>query len=239
MRGTTTLLVSLTVGLLAITTTRVAAVETVDEHAGDLRMAIVVRTSPKTPNHLDGLLIWETVLDLQRRSPTFRDLLDVLMASPRSLALLTPAPEILQTDGLIGRTRFRAGPQHVVAFVEVIVDRFNPSMRRLAIAHELAHVAEVACLGFIDTQDALQQRMAVHVGSVSARRGQPIETGFALETGQVIVREAEARIGRPSQFSRLARAHRLTSCPVRPMTDTPQIVDSGESGGEGGGGGVC
>jgi hypothetical protein len=239
MRGTANLLVPLTVGLLAIATSRVAAVEAVDEHAGDLRMSIVVRTSPQAPNYLDGLLIWQTVLDLQQRSPTFRDLLDVLMASPRSLALLKPAPELLQTQGLIGRTRFTAGPSHVVAFVDVVVERLNPSMRRLAIAHELAHVAEVACLGYIDTQDALHQRMVAHVGSAARRGGPPIETGFALETGQVIVHEVEARVSRPSQFSRLARAHRLTSCPVRPMSDTPQIVDFGESGSEGGGGGVC
>src|SRR5262249_12568720 len=139
MRGTTNLFVSLTIGLLALATPRVAGADVVD--GDDLRASIVVRTSPKSPNYLDGVLIWEAVLDLQRRSPTFRDLLDVLMASPRSLALLAPAPEI-QHSGLIGRTRFQAGPQHVVAFVDVIVDRFNPSMRRLAVAHELAHVAE-------------------------------------------------------------------------------------------------
>ena len=238
MRGTAKLLVPLTVGLLALATSRVGAVDAFDEPAGDLRMRIVVRTSPKTPNHLDGLLIWQTVLDLQERSATFRDLLDVLKASPRSLALLTPAPG-LQTEGLIGRTRFAAGPRHVVAFVDVVVERHNPFMRRLAIAHELAHVAEVACLGYIDTPEALQQRMVAHVGSAARRSDQPFETGFALETGQVIVHEAEARVGRPSQFSRLARAHRLTSCPVRPMSDTPQIVDFGESGSEGASGGVC
>ena len=236
MRGTTKRLV-LTVGLLAIMASRVAAIDPVGGQTGDLRMSLVVRTSPRMPNHIDGTLIWETVLDLRQRSATFRDLLEVLLASPRSLALLTPAPE-LHNAGLIGRTRFRAGPRHVVAFVDLVVDRLNPPLRRLAVAHELAHVAEVACLGFVDTQEALQQRMAAHVGSAPVRPGVPIETGFALEAGQVIVREAEGRPGRPSQFQRLARAHRLPSCPVRPMGDLPQIVGVGESDSEGGGG-VC
>src|SRR4051812_14652521 len=78
---------------------------------------LVALTSPANPNYPDAMLIESTIAELSGASATFRDLLAVLISSPRILTFVSPSKDV-QRLHLIGRTRFRVSPNRVVAFVE-------------------------------------------------------------------------------------------------------------------------
>src|SRR5205085_1023148 len=101
--------------------------------------------------------------------------------TPRLLVLISPSTDVRYVNGLIGRTRFQVGPDRVVAFVDIFVDRATTRTRQEAIAHELGHIAEVACLGPFDGNEALRRllrRRADWFGSTL--KAEVIETPFAV-----------------------------------------------------------
>jgi hypothetical protein len=196
--------------------------------------SIVVLTSSNKPNYLDARLIGSVIADLRAASPTFRDLLAVLAASPRLLILISPSNDLRYSDGLIGKTRFLVGPDRVVAFVDVVMDRANTRIRQEAVAHELGHVAEVACVGpFEDQKDLGRIIRRRSDWSGLAPKGAVLETAFATRIGQQVVQEARSTTRPTSQFIRLAAETGLTACPVLPRGDGVTFVQA-ETGAEGG-----
>jgi len=192
---------------------------------------LVVRSPPATANRWERRMVRDAILDLQRGSATFRDLVRVIERSGRLLVFLDPSTDLRTTYALIGRTRFSATTTRVVAFVEVHVDPLDVTQRRLAIAHELAHVAEVACLGPVDSQDALEQAMARHLGRrCRSRSDQPIETDFAVAAGQAVLREMVPTPASESRFRALALVHRLPACPTQLEAEIVHTAEWLESG---------
>ncbi|MBM3770536.1 MAG: hypothetical protein FJW27_04455 [Acidimicrobiia bacterium] len=177
-----------------------------------LQTTLVILAEAGRPNDPDGLQICETIAELRRHSPTFAELLKVLRASPQLHVFFRHSSD-LKSIGLFGRTRFAVGPRDTVAFVDLLLDRTNPALQREAVAHELAHVAEVVCLGPLGNVGALRLRL---MGRDDPRKGTteaPIETPFASTVGRVVGQEAARRSLFVSRFAALARSHGLDGCP--------------------------
>lgn len=191
----------------------------------EMRETLVVRTSQGRADYLDGKLIGETIRDLRRQSPTFRDLLAVL-AQSRVIAMFSPSSDVNHVSGLIGRTRFHAGEQHVVALIEVYIDRRNVWTHREAVAHELAHVAEMGCLGDLHSQADIASAMQQYTGKKPSL-GPTIanETGFALAIGRAVLKETLDGPARSSQFRSIAQRFRLPGCPARLPGDQAVLAE--------------
>lgn len=181
----------------------------------EMSESLMVRTSQGRADYLDGRLIGETIRDLRRLSPTFRDLL-VVLAQSRVIAMFSPSSEVNHISGLIGRTRFHPGENHIVALIEVYIDRRNFWTHRESVAHELAHVAEMGCLGDIRTQRDMAEALTRYTGKRPAL-GPNIanETGFAVAIGRRVVKEVLDGPAGGSQFRAISQRYRLVGCPAR------------------------
>jgi hypothetical protein len=178
----------------------------------EMRESIVLLTSPRS-QYVEGAIIADTIKSLRALSPTFDEMIKVLGVS-RILTLISPAPKLDIEKGLIGQTRFFVGPAKVVAIVQVVTAYDNPTRRREAIAHELAHIVEVACLGPISSVAELQERIQTQMVRFSDRRpGRVIETRFPTRVARVVLEEARRRRGGPSQLGELLFRDGLMSCP--------------------------
>lgn len=181
---------------------------------GRLPPRILIRTVKGMPNHADGRLIAWHILELWRLSPTFREMLAVLEASPHVRTLVAPSTDIRKVSGLIGRTRFRVGPTGVVGSIEVLVDRLHPELPVEAIGHEFGHVVETACLGEVDSLEILTARLrvrALHPGA--AAPGTAIETPFAAAIGKVVAHERFFDQHAVTQLAAVAARFGLDRCP--------------------------
>lgn len=201
---------SFATSVLLATQAQALACETLRIDGLETTLAIMAKVG--RPNYSDGLLICDTIASLRRHSPTFADLLEVLRASPHVRVLLATSTD-LRHRRLIGRTRFSVGPDSTTAFVELLLDRTNMRLQREAVAHELAHVAEVMCLGTPADGSALRQRLDGKGGQRKGTLEAPIETGFAVTLGRLVEQEAAARGASASQFATVARRHGLAGCP--------------------------
>lgn len=215
-------LLSLTAAVLLAPGSQALACQTLRGDGLETTFAIMAKAG--RPNDIDGLLICETVADL-RHSPTFAELLKVLQASPQLHVFLSASSTELRRGSLIGRTRFSVEPDAITAFVELFMDRRNVRLQREAIAHELAHVTEVVCLGLPADASALRLRLNGRSGHQKGTLDAPIETTFAVSVGRVVEREAAARRNRgESQFASLARRHGLEGCPST-ARETPMLAE--------------
>jgi hypothetical protein len=199
---------------------RVAATDDSSMAIEGMTTSMVVLTSSAKANHLDGVLIRSVVANLRVVSPTFRDILAAIAASPRLLVLISPSTDVRYVDGMMGRTRFQVGPDRVVAFVDIFVDRANTRTRQEAIAHELGHIAEVACIGAYDDQESLRRLVRRRADWFGMSLNTAIlETPFAVTIGQQVIQEAKSKTRSASQFTRLTEHSGLTACPALPADD--------------------
>ena len=181
----------------------------------EMRSSLLVRTAGSDLAAFDGRTISETIRELRQLSPTFRDSLEVLAGS-RVLMLVSPSTEVWAVHREMGRTRFYVDERKIVAMTDIYVDRPNLWRRREAIAHELAHVAEVVCLGPVTSVDDLYRLLPSYAGNRPSRRPDAVnETGFAEDAGRRVVREAASTKQGVSAFRALSLRNRLPSCPSR------------------------
>src|SRR5262245_11231162 len=158
----------------------------------EMRESIVLLTSPKS-QYVEGTIIADTIKDLRAASPTFDQMISVLGGSS-ILTLISPAPNLEGEKGLMGQTRFFVGPRKLVAIMQVVTPLDNPIRRREALAHELAHIVEVACLGQIRSGAELQERIQTQLTRYSDRRpGRVMETRFPNHVARVVLSEARRR----------------------------------------------
>ena len=179
----------------------------------EMNQSIVLLTSTKS-NYVDGRLIADTINELRAKSATFDEMVR-LLGSSRLLTMIKPKADLRAATGLIGRTRFSVGSKRTVAFVELLPLRDDIRTRREAVAHELAHVVEVACLGPVTDQDDLHQRMRLQLTRFSERsRSSVLETRFASTVAKAVVRETLKRRTVQGQLTHLLGRDGLTSCPT-------------------------
>jgi hypothetical protein len=184
-----------------------------DEPIPAMTASIVLLASPSSPNDWGGKIIAGTISELRKRSATFDEMLSTLAVS-RVQAFMSPSVDASQLQGLIGRTRFVVGGSGVVAFVQVATWRHDRQRVRAAVAHELAHVVEVTCLGMITNQETLYQRLRLQVPKFSwTRREEAMETRFAIRAGEAVLREAQRKDRGVSQLAQLTEREGLMACP--------------------------
>lgn len=213
-------LLSLTAAVLLASVPQARACQTLRVDGLETTLAIMAQAG--RPNYIDGRLICEIVADLRRHSPTFVELLSVLTAAPQLHVLLSASTDP-RRGSLIGRTRFSIGPDATTAFVELFLDRRNILLQRESVAHELAHVAEVVCLGLPGDASTLRLRLDERRGRQKGTLEAPIETTFAVTVGRVVEQEAAARSSNASRFAALARKHGLEGCPST-ARETPMLA---------------
>lgn len=214
-------LLSLTTAVLLGSLSHALACQTLRVDGFETTLAIMAKAG--RPNYADGLLICDTIASLRRHSLIFAELLGVLRASPPLRVLLATSTD-LRHRRLIGRTRFSVGPDATTAFVELLMSRTNLRLQREAVAHELAHVAEVVCLGLPGDASALRLRLDERGGQRKGTLEAPIETAFATAVGRVVEQEAAGRGLSASLFAALARRHGLDGCPSL-IRDTPMLTE--------------
>lgn len=190
----------------------------------EMGSSLLVRTRGTALGAFDGRTISETIRELRQLSPTFRDLLEVLAGS-RVLMLVSPSTEVWTEHRQMGRTRFFVDERRIVALTDVYVDRPDLWRRREAIAHELAHVAEVVCLGDVTSVDDIYRLLPSYGGYRPSRQPDVVnETGFAEDAGRRVVREAASTKPGVSAFRALSLQHQLPSCPSRLAGDRPALA---------------
>lgn len=147
---------------------------------------------------------------LHRGSPTLRQMLRVL-ESTHWMAIRIRSSGLLWRSWRIGQGMFAVSPEGLIAVLEFDMVRSDRHVQLEAVAHELAHVVELACLPDLppmQTADDLRQILEER-GRVTLRsRVAQAETPFALDAGRQAAGEVRAR-SRDSRLRALSMKHGL------------------------------
>jgi hypothetical protein len=164
---------------------------------------------PPLPIQIEDELAGRRLAYLATRSATMQQILAVLKTTP-SISVRLRSNEMLWRMSRHKATgRFwREGAQVVVLlqFDSVIA---RPLEQIESVAHEMAHVVEVACLPHLIEIDQLRGQLLRRGRRVAGAPGLAIETPFAGDTGRQIV--LEALRGRPNigRLPALAEKYKL------------------------------
>jgi hypothetical protein len=158
---------------------------------------------------LDAAVLRATAADLAAKSPTFRQMLATVGNAERLLVVIRP---VGSTRGL-GEGRFMVDRGVTVGRLTVGAHRDNPTLRVRALAHELGHATEVACLPRQADTEELRRLITFRAGQ-DGWRG-PVDTPFADAIERVILREFarnSRKSGTNGRLGILAAAHALPLC---------------------------
>jgi hypothetical protein len=136
-------------------------------------------------------LEWMTVL--VRRSPTFREMLGVLLRTPHVRVTLLSRPDLRRTTRSAGRGTFTARDGRVWGLLEFDRSQLDPVPQLRMIVHEIAHAVEIACLPPPDETDDIRRQLSERKGGY--RRGvlEALETPFPDAVVRVVMSEHDAR----------------------------------------------
>lgn len=130
-------------------------------------------------------LLREAAALLIERSPTFREMLDVIAAAPHlRMGILA----VTDVSPRLGTTGFHVHGPWTYGVMNINMTHRDPKLRARAIAHEVAHAAEVACLPPAASTKALLHSLRPRRGVVPLME-QPGETPFAMAAEQAVMRE--------------------------------------------------
>ena len=161
----------------------------------------------------DERFLAEQFAIVQQRSPTFRDMVSAIGAVGGIRVLLAPRPELQRDEKLMGRTQLRSAPDGLVAYTDIVVNREHPLVTVEAIAHELGHAIEAACLGPVGSLDALRAALRARaIGHVPSAVGGTLETPFPKAVGRVVAGEWPQAQGTAGRFDALVREFGLARC---------------------------
>lgn len=148
------------------------------------------------------------------RSPTMREMLGVLDASQGLVTHVHSSHTLRRDVGRIGQGRLSVTVRGIFAYLEFDAGRSTPREQLEALAHEISHVVEVACMpgrpavtSAGGLRDLLGSRALYAVRLPSAL----VETRFAIEAGDVVLSEALRDRGGPGGLRELARKHALAA----------------------------
>lgn len=150
---------------------------------------------------------WMT--DLARRSPTFRDMLGVLLRAPHLRVTLRSRTDLRRTTGLAGRGMFATHDGRVYGMLEFDRARPEPAQQLRAIVHELAHAVEIACLPVPDAIAELRRQLTERKGAFSVGFLEAIETPFPNAVVRVVRAEHDEQ-SNPGRLRALAASFGLT-----------------------------
>jgi hypothetical protein len=184
-----------------------------EERGPSLPPFIALRSTKGMPTYPDGQFVSAYIRRLETGSSTFRDTLAALGLQSGVTILLAPSTDLGGRTKLIGRTRLRPSPEGFTAWMEILVDRTNPSLSIEAIGHEFGHVVEAACVGqfrsIADLRAVLRSRAT---GPVSSSDGAAFETPFPNALGREVLKEWQDGKPSESRFDALASRFGLARC---------------------------
>lgn len=175
------------------------------QHA-QLRWTDVVRESG--PAKADLRLLRETADALASASATFAQMLAVVKSAPRLIILVRPA---IIADKL-GQTQFFVTSERTFGVMDINPYRLQPLLRLTAIAHELAHAVEIACMPWQRDTSGLRSILVERAKSDSGRGRLSTETRFPSALERVVLNEYQHTSRPGSGISALAQTHGLTDC---------------------------
>ena len=167
-----------------------------------------VYEGPEDP--LQRRLLRASAAEFGTRSARFLDLVRSLRHRRHVLTSIQFAQ--LRLWDLGGLTRFQVARSGlIVAFIEMHVKLETlPGQRGATLAHEIAHVYEVACLPRASSTSALRD----HLRDRADRRHRgALETSFPIAVEHAVVDEWLKGAGTPSQLRSLAARYGLEQCP--------------------------
>lgn len=140
----------------------------------------------------DDYLAHEWTTALARRSPTFREMLRVLLRTPHLRVTLLSKTDLRRTTGLAGRGTFATHEGRVFGLLEFDRSRLEPVPQFRAIVHELAHAVEIACLPAPEETAELRRQLEERQGLYSAGFLNDLETPFPNAVVRVVMAEHDA-----------------------------------------------
>ncbi len=193
-----------------------AAAQAGEENAGHSLRIVAGATGSVS----DVALLRAAATELASLSPTFRQMVETIRGAERFAVIVRPVA-VLRA---LGEGRFVVKDAWTVGLVDIGAHRLDYRLRVRALAHELAHATEIACLPRHDTTDELRETLAARAGQ-SGHRG-PMETPFADAIERVVLREATSNSASEGRLGALAAAHDLPSCAALAAVDpVPVRID--------------
>ena len=175
------------------------------------RRAIRIMPAAEALDFIENRLVESTLRETSRRSATFAEMLRALDGLRDVIVYLQTAT--LEERGLHGRARFGVARSGVLVGL-ITIHRFRPAElkgRIRAIAHELAHAFEAACLTHRATTSALHEALAARATSYG-RKGSA-ETPFPRAVETAVLDEWFRQQPTTPQIDALALEYGLTECP--------------------------
>jgi hypothetical protein len=165
------------------------------------------------PAYGDGDYLASHIVELQRRSQTFRELLDAVGALPAVRVLVAPAATTARPRQF-GRTSFALSNQEFIASMEIVVSYDDPNIVAAALAHEFAHVFEAACLADAPSLALLERRLRSTAPEQARRAGAggAFETPLAIALGREVVTERLSRSAAPFLHAPLVTRYPVGRC---------------------------
>lgn len=154
-------------------------------------LALALTSATVASNRVDELVLavnipkgdsvtLEWMTTVAERSPTFREMLQVLLDAQHIRVTLISRFDLYRRTRLPGKGTFTAHDGRISALLEFDRSRMEPIPEMRAIVHELAHAVEIACLPRPADTAALRELLAArHISwVVSPDFGERLETGF-------------------------------------------------------------
>lgn len=134
---------------------------------------------------------------LARRSPTFREMLEVLQQSPHMRVTLISRADLKRRTRLLGRGTFTAFGGKIYGLLEFDRGQLDPVPQLRMIVHEIAHAVEIACLPPPEQSDDLRRQLRERDGA-SNRQLDMIETPFPDAVVRIVLGEhdRQASVGK-------------------------------------------
>jgi hypothetical protein len=162
-----------------------------------LKWTDVVRES--APGIAELKLLRETADALASVSPTFARMLATVKSAPRLIVFVRPGTRAEK----LGQTHFYVTAGRTFGVMEINPYRLQPLLRVRAIAHELAHAVEIACLPSQGDTSSLKAILIDLAANNSGRTGLSTETRFPATIERIVLDEFQ-RFAAPSQRQELA-----------------------------------
>jgi hypothetical protein len=168
----------------------------------------IVHTRPgESGDSVGAERLRSTAAKLMERSPTFASLMESLAQAGHMVMILQPGP----VEGLLGHGRYRGANGRITGVITVNTYLRNPDKRVRALAHELAHAFEIACMLPTGDISGLREQYAKRLGRPVPPRTR-VETPFARAVERVVEREAHQSVRAPTTLPALAARHGFGGC---------------------------
>jgi hypothetical protein len=138
-------------------------------------------------------------------SPAFATLLTILQSAPHVIAFIRAT----HVAGKLGQTQIYVASGQTFVMMEINPFRVEPLLRVRAIAHEVAHAAEAACLPQMPSTTALHGRLIERARKAGAPS---LETPFPAAMEQLVVSQYHAGSHVPDAVPRESATRQLHAC---------------------------